>query len=435
MRSAALVAMNIPLLRIMGWSLLHFLWQGSILAMALSGFLSVAWKLSPRIRYLAACGVFASMLLCPVVTFAYLCANVSSSSSASSSSQRIQATQLFSQSAWDHVSSPLFERSVAVADHEMTWIMAFWCAGVVILLTRLAAGTIVVARLKRSSLIPVPLELRSIADRLSSQLKLPHKCRLFASPAIAGPVAVGWTKPLILLPLHSLSSLSAEQVEALLAHELAHVSRHDYLVNTLQAVAESLFFYHPAVWWVSKQMRQEREHCCDDIAVKASGSPIYFARALSLLEEQRASASTQLILSAHGGHMAMRIKRLLGQSKPTITLRGTVFWILSSGVVAVVSFFSFCSLAAGDVGAFSQSQSTPPAASGTANKRPDMSCTYYDTQTPVLQALPGTCGTQEDSYRYYCTENGGQHRIEKQKACKWKVERLEQWKAAQHISE
>jgi hypothetical protein len=106
-----------------------------------------------------------------------------------------------------------------------------------------------------------------------------------------------------------LCGLAPEQVEALLAHELAHVRRHDYLVNVLQGIAESLLFYHPAVWWISNQIRAEREHCCDDLAVRASGDVLVYARALAELESMR-PAHFKAALSANDGSLLRRIQRL-----------------------------------------------------------------------------------------------------------------------------
>ena len=117
------------------------------------------------------------------------------------------------------------------------------------------------------------------------------------------------------MPLGALAGLPPEQVEALLLHELAHIRRHDYLVNILQSVAEAILFYHPAVWWVSAHMRAERELCCDDIAVSVSGDVLTYARALADLESYRPSHA-RTAMAANGGSLAPRIARLLGQPWP-----------------------------------------------------------------------------------------------------------------------
>jgi uncharacterized protein (TIGR03435 family) len=115
----------------------------------------------------------------------------------------------------------------------------------------------------------------------------------------------------------ALGGLPAEQFEALLLHELAHIRRHDYLVNILQSIAEALLFYHPAVWWVSGHIRAERELCCDDMAVSASGDALTYARALAQLESYR-PAHLGAAVAANGGSLADRIARLLGQSRPPV---------------------------------------------------------------------------------------------------------------------
>jgi len=135
------------------------------------------------------------------------------------------------------------------------------------------------------------------------------------SALVEAPTVVGWLRPVVLVPLGALAGLPADQVEALLIHELAHIRRYDYLVNILQSVAEALLFYHPAVWWVSGHIRAERELCCDDVAAQASGSVLTYVQALAELESCR-PVHAHAALAANGGSLADRIARLLGQSRP-----------------------------------------------------------------------------------------------------------------------
>src|SRR5690349_13234356 len=140
-------------------------------------------------------------------------------------------------------------------------------------------------------------------------MRVSRSVRLLATDRVDSPSVIGWLRPVILAPVGMLSGLAPQQVEALLAHELAHVRRHDYLVNVLQGIAESLLFYHPAVWWISNQIRTEREHCCDDLAVEASGDVLVYARALAALESMR-PAHFKTVLSANDGSLLRRIRRL-----------------------------------------------------------------------------------------------------------------------------
>ena len=126
-----------------------------------------------------------------------------------------------------------------------------------------------------------------MARRLAQALRIRGAIRLLESAAVEVPTVIGWLRPVVLIPVATLSGLSTEQMEMVLAHELAHIRRHDFFVNLMQAVVETLLFYHPAVWWISGRIRVEREHCCDDVAVAVCGNPLLYARALTRLEELR----------------------------------------------------------------------------------------------------------------------------------------------------
>ncbi len=149
-------------------------------------------------------------------------------------------------------------------------------------------------------------------------------------------MVIGWVRPVILLPASALTGLTPQQLEAIIAHELAHIRRHDYLINMLQALVETLLFYHPAVWWVSRRIRQEREHCCDDLAVAVCGDAFAYARALLEMERLRA-AGPQLAVAANGGLLMNRIQRLIG-AQPQHTNR---FAGLFAGVIALMTVVSF----------------------------------------------------------------------------------------------
>ena len=161
-----------------------------------------------------------------------------------------------------------------------------WFAGAAACSLRLLMGFISVAALRRSRHAPVLTEWQHTLDRLIERMQVSRRVRLLPTDRVDSPSVIGWLRPVILAPVGVLSGLAPQQVEALLAHELAHVLRHDYLVNVLQGIAESLLFYHPAVWWISNQIRTEREHCCDDLAVGACGDVLVHARALAELESR-----------------------------------------------------------------------------------------------------------------------------------------------------
>jgi beta-lactamase regulating signal transducer with metallopeptidase domain len=156
---------------------------------------------------------------------------------------------------------------------------------------------------------------------------------------------MGWIRPVVLMPVSAFTGLTPQQIEIILAHELAHIRRHDYIVNLGQIMVEILLFYHPAVWWVSDKIRQEREYCCDDVAVSLCGDRLQYARALANLESMRVTGQ-MLFPAATGGALLARIQRLVGEkssvhdrmaSSPVFVLVVTLL-ILFSGIMRYRSF-------------------------------------------------------------------------------------------------
>jgi beta-lactamase regulating signal transducer with metallopeptidase domain len=190
-------------------------------------------------------------------------------------------------------------------------VVALWLGGVLLLSARLASGLLTTWRLAIADTRPVPESWRQALAHLVTRLRVSRPVRLAASALIHVPAVIGWWRPVILIPVSVLtgSGLTPLQLDALLAHELAHVRRHDYLVNLLQSAIETLLFYHPAVWWVSARVREEREHCCDDLAVAACGDARCYATALLAMEQLRAPPA--LALAASGGSLVGRVRRLL----------------------------------------------------------------------------------------------------------------------------
>jgi hypothetical protein len=203
-------------------------------------------------------------------------------------------------------------------DAALPALILAWAAGVGLLSVRVLGGWTVAQRLKRSGR-PVTLEAWQRATRrLCQRMRIWRPVRLWESALVEVPTVIGWLRPVVLLPVSTLAGLSPAQLEALLAHELAHVRRFDYLVNLVQTFGETLLFYHPAVWWVSHRMRAEREHCCDDAAVVACGDAVGYARALAALEGLRSIAPTFAVAAA-GGSLWPRIARLVGGPPPHLS--------------------------------------------------------------------------------------------------------------------
>jgi beta-lactamase regulating signal transducer with metallopeptidase domain len=210
--------------------------------------------------------------------------------------------------------------SVEPAPRYMLWIDALWVLGVCGLSLRNFGGWWMIHRLRKRAADLVPAEVEAAFARIAFALKLHQKVLLRISDLVAGPVTVGALRAVVLLPLSAVTSLGPDELEVVLAHELAHVKRADFLWNLVQTVMETLFFFHPAVWWVSGRVRHERELCCDDLALSVCPNPVVYASALYRLEEQR---SRQMHLAmALDGHqtrqtLRMRIARILGDPSAT----------------------------------------------------------------------------------------------------------------------
>jgi beta-lactamase regulating signal transducer with metallopeptidase domain len=292
--------LNQPWAERLGWTLLHFLWQGTLLAAlyALARTL-VGGRIAARGRYAIACASLAAMTAAPACTYWWL----------GISGQAAPAGDSAASGALPPVPVGAYSPVTDLWRSAMPWIVMVWFAGAAACSVRLLAGCLSATALRRSHHAPAPPDWQQALDRLMKRMRVSRPVRLLATDRVDSPSVVGWLRPVILAPVGVLCGLAPEQVEALLAHELAHVRRHDYLVNVLQGMAESLLFYHPAVWWISRQIRAEREHCCDDLAVEASGDVLVYARALAELEAMR-PAHFKAALSANDGSLLSRIRRL-----------------------------------------------------------------------------------------------------------------------------
>jgi len=317
--------------RTLGWTLLHFLWQGAAVASVLACLNLTLRRSAPQARYVLACGSLLLMLALPGLTFRVL-------SAAPATLEADVATVGLAGDAvaGDATPSPAASLPAAASlgrriESLLPGLVALWGAGVLLLCLRSFGGVALVRRLGRAGLSAPPAVLEATMARLAKTLGVRASVRLYESALVGVPTVVGWLRPVVLLPASTLTGLTARQLELILAHELAHVRRHDYLVNLVQSAAETLLFYHPAVWWVSNRMRVEREHCCDDLAVGACGSAVHYARALALLEGLCSDAPA-LAMAANGGSLFDRIARLVGRApEPSRAARGL------AAVLAVIS--------------------------------------------------------------------------------------------------
>lgn len=316
-----------PIFNSLGWTLLHFLWQGTLIAFLVWGMMILLRKREPNVKHLVMCAALVLMLLSPVFTFSLLynghehSGNVDEAGFVKSdsmftaenkSSKTFQITPIFSSNSNEaQQKNGLSLRSQFEA--LFPWIVLLWFAGVLLLSARLLIDWLFVQKLKANTAQQLK-EWQPKVERLARRLGINKSIQLLESSLVKVPVTVGWFKPIILLPIGMVLNLTPQQVENIIAHELAHIRRHDYLVNIFQALAEILLFYHPAVLWLSKQIRIEREYACDDLAIKAcGGDAICYARSLTKVERIRKNAPV-LATAATGGSLESRVRRLVDAS-------------------------------------------------------------------------------------------------------------------------
>ncbi len=291
-----------PLAAAIGRTLLHSLWEGAAVALALAILLTGVRR--PLVRYAAACAAMIAMVAAIGVTLALLWP-------APAVRYALPHPALTGSGAGGGFASPM---NIAKPADVFGWLAPFWAAGAVLFYLRGAAGWIAARRLRRAGVCEAAAFWQERIGQLAARMGAPKTVALLESALAEAPVVMGHLRPVVLLPIGLLAGLPAAQVEAILLHELAHVRRRDYLVNLMQAAVEGILFYHPAVWWVSGVMRGERENCCDDLAVAATGSAREYASALIAIEGMRtAGAALATPMAATGGSLMKRVARLLGR--------------------------------------------------------------------------------------------------------------------------
>jgi len=338
----------------LGWTLLHFVWQAAAAALLLGILLAVLRKSSANLRYILACAALGLIVLLPIVTIQLVPVSTPEPTGniepaiapvimPSKEIREISAVEMtIPEEPLQHeITGTAYkaswkQRAVDLLEPALPYLVAGWLLGVFGLSLWHLGGWAQLQRLKKQMVKPVETSLQAKLNELSARLRVKQAVQLVESALVQVPTVVGWLRPVILLPASALTGLSSEQLEALLAHELAHIRRHDYLINMLQTVVETLGFYHPAVWWVSHKIRIERENCCDDLAVSISGDRIRYARALTSMEEIRGRRG-ELAVAASGGNLFGRIRRLLGKEASDSSRASWIPSVITILLIAIIA--------------------------------------------------------------------------------------------------
>ncbi|MBC3872097.1 M56 family metallopeptidase [Undibacterium flavidum] len=324
---------------LLGWPLLNFVWQGALVASVCAILLAFSRNARPQWRYLLACSAMLVCLLWPAlgVLKQWHDPQAISLHSAIQMASELGASL-----------NPIWiEQSMLTARIEawLPLLVSVWSIGVLLMLLRLALGLLWVYRLGQhgDDMGSLVQQWQIRTNQMAYQFAIRRKVHLKFQKDLLSPVTYGCLTPVVVMPVSLLTGMSPEMIEALLAHELAHIKRWDFVVNVLQNLALSLLFYHPAVWWISKRIEAERELIADDMAASILGQPLPLARALQALDKLQTAGLTQAAMAANGGDLLSRIKRLVRpdvqpwhwkMAAPVLGITGALFLVLQTQVNA-----------------------------------------------------------------------------------------------------
>ena len=295
----------------LGWTLLHFCWQATVIGLAYGAVDLTFRNAGSQTRYGFAVAALLAMAVTAAGTLIHELAAV-----------RIAPIDIAVINPSDGLPISVSGGAPFAARHAfdigmlLPWLDLLWLAGVLCLTIRALGGYRILNRFVRATDPDVPEQLTILARGLCTRLGITRPVMLRLSRQACGPFVVGVVRAVIVVPVSALTALSPAQLEAVLAHELAHVRRADFLANILQTIIETLFFFHPAVWWIGRRLRVERELCCDDIALGACGDPVTYATALVALERARPASHLAPALDGHGSRTGLRARvlRILGSA-------------------------------------------------------------------------------------------------------------------------
>ncbi len=346
------------LTRTAAMTILHFVWQGAALAAVAA--VAMALFRSASARYNIAVTLLVCMVAAPAITFYVLHQEPAAQAR---QLRNVSQTNVNGDAVTLTVAQDLVERATALqqtaapaSTDYLPLLVEAWLIGVLLLSLRPAAGFFALRRIRRQHAKAVSARLSERCLALQDRLGISRVIRFCECVTLEAPAVIGWLCPVVYLPLSAITGLSAAQLDAVIAHELAHIKRFDAFVNLFQIAAETLLFYHPAVWWLSKRIRTERENCCDDVAVAVCGDPASYAQALANMAEWQAAPVMAMAVNSHP--LAARVARILGATK----LRGN----FGNGSLAASVLCLTASLVAGHALLSASNAAQAPQASATS---------------------------------------------------------------------
>jgi len=305
------------LIHALGWTVLHSLWQAAVVALVMALLLLLLQKHTAIVRYLTANVALMTVLILAIVTFFRLYQPTEIEFSNETTIILDNGSVMIMQNTTSS-STPFLQEAlwtfIDYFNQHLPLIVTIWVIGLAFFLLRMIGGLAYVRMLRYRNTNPLPETWQHKLQELAQKVPVYRPVALLESAMVRVPMVIGYLKPVILLPIGTVNGLAPQQVEAILAHELAHIYRNDYLLNILQSFIEMLFYFNPAVWWISANIRAERENCCDDIAVQLCGDSLSYAKALvSLQEMSKGAPAFAMTFSNNKNQLLHRVQRILNQ--------------------------------------------------------------------------------------------------------------------------
>lgn len=377
------------IIKAIGWTIFHSLWQGAMIAVLLSGILLITGKKGAQLRYNFSFAALVLIFLFSIATFiqVYDSSNNSASSGLSVASNNTVSSQLLTNITSTEVSGTNLSFIKAIEyyfSQNVSVIVTLWLLGFLLFSMRFIGGLLYVQRLRTVGIKPLDDFWFYRLKELSNNIGIKQLVEIYESSKVKAPIAMGYLKPVILLPLGMLTGLPQEQVEAIIIHELAHIKRYDFILNLIQTLIETIFFYHPVVWWVTSTINSERENCCDDLTLKLCGGSLVYFKALYNLQ-QICSEENELALAAIGkkNQLFRRINRMTTKNKNTsYGVKFAAFAVLLL-VMTAVSIYSSASAKNNPSGIITASFINPagninPVPDTTSLKKGNRTLKFYD---------------------------------------------------------
>ncbi|MBN2613791.1 MAG: pentapeptide repeat-containing protein [Bacteroidales bacterium] len=339
-----------PLVEAFGHMIIQSLWQGAAVSLLMGLMLLFTRKFSAKSRYFIAVAFFISMPVISVFTFVkYYQAEKHISAVVPVMTEQAAPARGIIESAKKSQTVKAIEHKVnrdfslktfnTYFSQNIPLIVTCWLLGMLFFMLKFLGGLAYTQRLKHYRTQPVSQQWQDKFKKLCENLKVTTSVKILQSAMVKVPAAIGFFRPVILFPVSAFTGLPAKELEMIIMHELAHIIRRDYLVNIMQSLVEIIFFFHPAVWWMSKTIRAERENCCDDIAIEKSGDSIAFAKALANFQEQfLLNEKLAMAINGNNNNLFKRIKRLLNQPNMKTNFNGgfTASCVIFAGVLIMM---------------------------------------------------------------------------------------------------